>query len=273
MVITKTQEDIMLQFAIVLNLEIMRQLRLVIFFAFIMSCNSPVEAQIEGIYIGEINGATATLTLKKQTQTTYSGTMQDGYQNYVVSTQIDNNCMKGNAMETSLNIEILISGCFKNNQIEIDFDFSKIGVAETQKVLFIKENKPNNSEVSLKSTNERDLQMVGLWKQEQLYNSGYGSNYFGGSFTQKIIFYADGSLADGGSQSTISGNDYSGNSTSGRGSKVSGVSWFTKNKHLYIKVFQNGQSQTADAGKYYIEDGKLLITDQNGNKTLLIKIQ
>lgn len=35
----------------------------------------------------------------------------------------------------------------------------------------------------------------------------------------------------------------------------------------------NGQTQTVDVGKYYIENGKMLITASNGKKVLLTKQQ
>ncbi|WP_130733931.1 hypothetical protein [Flavobacterium sp. J27] len=246
-----------------------------------MSCQNTTQAQMEGNYIGEINGATITLSLKKQSKNDYVGTMQDEQQTYAISAKIVDNCLKGNAVENNLQINIILSGCLQSNQIDMSFDFSNVGLAQTQNVLFTKQDNYNskttpsqNTSFSQKSSNkERDLNLVGLWKQEQLYNSGSGDNYFGGSFTQKVIFYADGSIADGGSQATMSGSDYSGNSSSGSGGKASGVNWSTQNKHLFITVTQNGQTQTVDAGKYYVENDKMLITSQNGGKTLLIKVQ
>ncbi|NHN24501.1 hypothetical protein FIA58_002330 [Flavobacterium jejuense] len=242
----------------------------------LMSCQTPTQAQMEGIYIGDIDGASITLTLKKVTATSYEGSMQDEQQNYVVTAQVDDNCLHGNAVENDLHITLLLSGCLQKNQIEMGFDFSNLGVTEIKKVLFIKQTSATSSNTNQPKKNagtDRDQALVGVWKQEQLYSSGSGDAFFGGSVTQKVVFYPDGSIADGGSQATMSGSDYSGNSTSGYVGKAAGVSWSTKNKHLYITITQNNQTQTADAGKYYVENGKMLITDQNGNKTLLIKVQ
>ncbi|MCO6163278.1 MULTISPECIES: hypothetical protein [unclassified Flavobacterium] len=246
-----------------------------------MSCQNATQAQMEGNYTGEINGAIITLSLQKQSKDMYVGTMQDEQQTYVITAQKEGNCLKGNAVENNLQINIIVSGCLQNNQIDMSFDFSNVGLAQTQNVVFTKNGSQNATVVSnpktattQKSSNtERDLNVVGVWKQEQLYNSGSGDGFFGGSFTQKVVFYTDGGIADGGSQATMSGSDYSGSSSSGYGNKAPGVSWSTKNKHLFITVTQNGQTQTVDVGKYYVENGKMLITSQNGAKTLLLKVQ
>ena len=246
-----------------------------------MSCHNTTQAQMEGNYTGAINGATITLSLKKQGDDNYVGTMQDEQQTYAVTAQKEGNCLKGNAVENNLQINIIVSGCLQNNQIDMSFDFSNVGLAQTQKVLFTKNGSQNTKVVSNQKTattqnssnTERDLNVAGVWKQEQLYNSGSGDGFFGGSFTQKVVFYNDGGIADGGSQATMSGSDYSGSSSSGYGTKAPGVSWSTQNKHLFITVTQNGQTQTVDVGKYYVENGKMLITSQNGTKTLLLKVQ
>ncbi|VXC34212.1 conserved exported hypothetical protein [Flavobacterium sp. 9AF] len=246
-----------------------------------MSCQNTTQAQMEGNYTGEINGATITLFLKKQDKDTYVGTMHDEQQTYAVTAKKEGNCLKGNVVENSLQINIIVSGCLQNNQIDMSFDFSNVGLAQTQNVLFTKNGSQNTNVISNQKTattqksssTERDLNIVGVWKQEQLYNSGSGDGFFGGSFTQKVIFYSDGGIADGGSQATMSGSDYSGSSSSGYGNKAPGVSWSTQNKHLFITASQNGQTQTVDVGKYYVENGKMLITSQNGTKTLLLKVQ
>lgn len=245
-----------------------------------MSCQNTTQAQMEGNYSGVINGATITLSLKKQENDNYIGTMQDEQQTYAVTAQKEGNCLKGNAVENNMQINIIISGCLQNNQIDMSFDFSNVGLAQTQNVLFTKQGTENTKVLSNQKTassqnnssTTRDTNVVGIWKQEQLYNSGSGDGFFGGSFTQKVIFYSDGSIADGGSQATMSGSDYSGSSSSGYGNKAPGVSWSTQNKHLFITVTQNGQTQTVDVGKYYVENGKMLITSQNGAKTLLIRV-
>ncbi|HLT54332.1 MAG TPA: hypothetical protein VKZ97_10585 [Flavobacteriaceae bacterium] len=239
------------------------------------SCQDTAQAQIEGYYQGEINGGKISLTLDNDGHGNLKGKMQDEHQIYNIEALVTDNCLKGNATENNLQINLIVSGCLKNNQIEMSFDFSNVGLAEIQKVVFTKQSSvkdvDNENQPSIHNDTNRDAEVVGLWKQEQLYNSGYGDNYFGGSFTQKVVFYADGSIADGGSQATMSGNDYSGNSTSTNSGKIAGVTWSTKNRHLYITVTQNGQTQTVDVGKYYVENGKMLITDKNDNKTLLVK--
>ena len=239
---------------------------------FIMVCCKQESQAQETTYYGSINGSTIELTLNKTGELNYSGTLKDEQQTYTVLATRENDCFSGNALEKQLNINLPIKGCFKDDNIEMHIDFSNYGVTELQRVV-LSQKKAEHKTVSTNTNKEnRDSRLVGLWKQEQLYNSGYGDNSFGGSYTQKAIFYADGSMADAGSETYISGNDYSGNSTTQGSNKVPGVSWHTKNNHLFFTVSQNGQSQTTNAGKYYIDNGRMLITDANGNKTLLLKV-
>lgn len=115
-----------------------------------------------------------------------------------------------------------------------------------------------------------DQNLVGKWVNEQIYNSGSGDSFFGGTTTQSLIFYADGSLSDGGSSTTVSGSNYYGSSSDkGASPAIPNVSWYAQNQHIFIKDAVSGQ--TVDLGKYYIENGALLITGNNGKKLLFRK--
>ena len=240
------------------------------------SCNSNAQESLEGIYYGQADGSNLKLELKLEGTGNYSGKLTDEYQTYVINAQATADCLEGSAFEEQLQINLKLSGCREADALAMKLDFSDLGIELVKDVRFSKQRQQSvrNSQESnfIEPSTTRDPQVAGVWKQEQLYNSGYGDNFFGGSFTQKVVFYPDGGVADGGSQATVSGGDYSGNSTSGNGAAVPGVSWSTKNKHLYITVSQNGQTQTIDAGKYYVDNDKMLITSENGSKTLLIKV-
>lgn len=238
-----------------------------------------LNAQLEGNYTGTINGSTVQLQLQSAGINQLVGRLSDEYQTFKISATTNNQCFEGNAVETNLNLDLAIKGCQNQQTLKIQLDFSALGVNEIQEIILTKvpfsnqNTSRNNTNTTADLKVNRDYALVGLWKQEQIYNSGYGGDYFGGSLTQKVIFFADGSIADAGSQAHISGHDFSGLSQDQSIDKIEGVQWSTQNNQLLLTVSKEGQSQTVTMGKYYIENGKMLITNKNGEKTLLIKIE
>ena len=128
-----------------------------------------------------------------------------------------------------------------------------------------------SSKQPLPSGATHDPMVVGKWVQESNYSSGYGDNAFAGMSIQSIIFYADGTIADGGSRAMISGSNYGGDSGNSQQQAIKGVSWYTKTQQLYLVATENGKTETVLLGKYYIEKGAMLLTGQNGKKILLQK--
>ena len=120
------------------------------------------------------------------------------------------------------------------------------------------------------STNELDPEVVGTWRNESNTSTGGGSDDIYSSTQERIIFNEDGTLASGDSQTMIGGatSDFS----EQKGSKVPIANWFTKDQNIYITAKDNsGKEETAKMGRYYIENGKMLITSDNGTKLLLYK--
>jgi hypothetical protein len=233
----------------------------------------------EGIYKGTINEDVATLTLTAPTANELSGTMVDSRQTYVVKATKTANKIKGTATETSLGIAFDLNGVLQNNVLSMDLSITMFGTTESSHIDFVKEGAKKieptvpqySSKQPLPSGATHDPMVVGKWVQESNYSSGYGDNAFGGMSIQSIIFYADGTIADGGSRAMISGSNYGADSGNSQQQAIKGVSWYTKTQQLYLVATENGKTETVLLGKYYIEKGAMLLTGQNGKKILLQK--
>ncbi len=245
--------------------------------------NAPTFAQqtFVGTYHGQINGDNVELVLTSEGTNILEGTMKDSQQSYTVTATTSGDKLTGKAVENLYGITFLLDGTLTNNQLPITMTVDVFGVPQVIKVDFTKSETISTSttttpipheKIGLPPNAQNDPNLVGVWTKEELYNSGYGDNFMGGSFSQSLVFYADGSVSDGGSSTSISGSNYSGSSQSGgQGQALPGTSWYNLDNQLYLQVTQNGKTETAHLGRYYIERGKLLITHPNGNKLFLTK--
>ncbi|MFN4147517.1 MAG: hypothetical protein ACK4GN_16950 [Runella sp.] len=238
----------------------------------------PCMAQWSGVYEGELNGDKVVVRLTLLNGNKIEGEMKDSHQQFKITGEVNGNRMAGDAIEPSLGLKCVLLGERKNNK-SIDFKLITKILGLTSEVPFtvfkknLAENtpKPNKDpKTSVLPNQNRDTRLVGRWTKSESYNSGYGDNFMGANFSQVIILFGDGSVADGGSDATISGKNYYGQSK-GNSKTVQGLTWFTKDNQLYFSYTQNGQTQTESVGKYYVEDNKMLITQKNGQKILLTK--
>lgn len=226
------------------------------------------------------------LSLTSNSNNRYVGKMYDSKQTYSVDIQTTGKQFEGTAVESSLNITFQINGQLIGKTMNMTMAFSFLGESATQSLVLNKidnnsnssqtaeHSKPNTSNNGLKAPSgaQRDANLVGKWQQSETYSSGYGSDSFFGTTVNNIIFLADGGLSDGGSQATMSGSSYYGNTGTSAPQKIPNVIWYTLNSHIFLIATENGQTQTVDLGKYYIENGKILITGNNGKKVLLTKV-
>lgn len=117
---------------------------------------------------------------------------------------------------------------------------------------------------------QRDPEVVGTWMHESVTSLGSSGDQ---TFIQKqelMTFGEDGSLTYGGSKTSVGGNmsDYSEEA----GSAIPDVVWHTKENSIYLTAKdKSGKQETAKMGTYYMEDGKMLITSDNGTKMVLVK--
>ena len=129
----------------------------------------------------------------------------------------------------------------------------------------------DQSQVVFPSGASHPQELLGTWTKEELYQSGQGDSYMGASASESMTFLAGGRMAESGSSATISGSNYSGQS-SGQGTGViPGLVWYTIGNQLYLQVTENGQTQNVHLGKYYVENNNMLITGTNGEKILLTR--
>ena len=238
--------------------------------------------QWSGNYEGSLNGDKIVMKFSQERQEKVSGEMSDSYQNFKITGDINGNRMAGDAIEQTLGLKFALFGELREDRIEFKlvaklfglksetpFTVVRISGNQSSKVTG-KESKPITTVLPKGGT--RDPKIVGKWTKNESYNSGYGDNFMGSNFSQSLIFLDDGGVADGGSSANMSGNNYSGSSTSGQGVKrIPDLIWFTKENQLFLTYTQNDKAQTELLGKYYIENGKMLLTLTNGNKILLTR--
>lgn len=250
--------------------------QLALFFSLI--CYTMVQAQWSGTYYGTVNGDAVVMNLT-QNGTAVTGDMKDSQQTYIVSGTVNGNTLTGTAVEnnlalnfgltaekanTILNCKLIIEMNGERAEIPFSVEKSVDGTAE----------QPSSQETAIPekipfpagSTFPTALQ--GKWTKSEIYNSGYGDNYMGSTFSQSMTFFADGSIADNGSSATMSGSDYSGQSADSGSGKLPGVGWYAKKNDLYLIAFAEGKWQSVLLGTWYVENNHLLITGTNGEKQL-----
>ena len=227
-----------------------------------------------GNYTGFINETeTVTLSLNMQQQDVYSGTLKDSQQSYEVNAVSLDGKLTGTATESNLGLTFDLEGILQGNQLTLNLAvlgsvttvlMTKAGTAATN-------TKPAPSTATATpKPGKRDPNVVGKWTHQTNYNSGYGQE---GTMSneESIIFNDEGTLSNGGSRTVTGGSDWSGTSGSAAGGVIPGLYWYTENQQIFLTTTQNGKTETASLGRYYIEDGKMLITGADGTKMLYYK--
>lgn len=224
-----------------------------------------------GNYTGLLNNTeNITLSLKSGVKNTYTGTLKDSQQTYEVNASASEGKLTGTATEFKLNLTFDLEGFLQGNQLTLKLAI--LGSVTT--VIMTKEGAAATTTKSTPSaaaatpkTGKRDPDVVGKWTHQTNYSSGLGQD---GTMSneESIIFNGDGTLANGGSRTVTGGGDWSGSSESAAGGVIPGISWYTENQQIFLVTTENGSAETISLGRYYIEDGKMLITGANGTKML-----
>ncbi|MCE2821298.1 MAG: hypothetical protein LW693_02610 [Saprospiraceae bacterium] len=222
-----------------------------------------------GKYNGVYQSEPVVLTLVASDGGAYSGVLDDSHNKYDVTARGQGGELTGQARESSLGLTLQLRGALKGNQlalklgimgVELPIDLYREGGGEV----------PARQPVSTVSGRQRDQALVGSWTSQSNYNSGgFGQGSMSSEST--LILLADGRVADGGSRTVVGGSGWSGSSGGSATGVVDGVYWFTENKKLYLQADQNGKTEVQSLGKYYIENNRLLITADNGNKVLFYR--
>jgi hypothetical protein len=236
----------------------------------------PLFGQFSGKYSSFFNGDNIMLEIK-QKDNVITGYMKDSQQNYTITAEKTEQGFEGSAVDEKIGITFLVRGTRTADGLDMDFDVDYEGNrTDAFLVNFVKEGKEKNTagEGGKKGKKPIDKRIVGQWKHESFYSSGYGADAMSGSNVQYLAFNEDGTMTDMGNQANISGSNYSGNSGKGSGNgTVSNVWYYTKGNQIMVYTMVNGVEQEMPMGTYYIEDGKLLITATNGEKMLLQRVQ
>ena len=234
-----------------------------------------------GKFSGEVNGDPAVMDLFSDGVNKVKGTLHDSEQNFDLAGDVTGNRMALDAVEKKLGMTFVLLGELKGNSAELKLMIELNGQMNETSFVLTKQS-TNNVKIGTPKTtstgitykqlpmgSKLDPKIVGKWTKNETYNSGSGSNFMGANFSQSLVFLADGSLAEGGSNASMSGSNYSGQSSGNGNSELEGISWYVKGTKLYLSIEQNGQKQEVPLGKYFIENNNMLITGENGEKLLL----
>lgn len=247
--------------------------------ACVYSQSPSMSAPLNGTYMAEFGGDVLTLNLKPSNSSTYTGEMKDSQQTYAVELRQKGNTVEGSAVESTMGLVFTITGTTGQDAMSLHFEIDLFGKINSMDIVFTKPGSASsaslpdasNSDLTFPAGAEHPQALTGTWTHEQLYQSGYGDNGMSAGFSESMTFLPDGHLAEGGSNTYISGSNYSGQSAGAGSGIVPGVVWYTIGNQLYMIVNENGTTETVHLGKYYIEDGHLLITTLSGEKLLLSK--
>ncbi len=228
-----------------------------------------------------INGDKLTLTLENVSGSSYSGILNDSYEDSPVVLELSGTSFNGVVTETSEGIDIHVNGEIIGDQLLFNFIVDPLGETDPIEVRFIRDGSKVPSPATTGDQNQpildfpsgafHPLEIIGTWSKEELYQSGSGDNYMGAGFTQSMTFLPDGHIAEGGSSANISGSNYFGQSAGQGAGVIPGLAWYTIDNKIYLQITDNGQTQNVQLGTYYIEGNNMLITGTSGEKILLTK--
>jgi hypothetical protein len=236
---------------------------------------------LAGNYSSTFNGANVTLRIKHKQGASYTGVMNDSYQTIKMTLQRSGTEVKGEATEPTLGITFQIQGEVLGDELALNFKVDFMGENNTMDILFtrdIETTEPEGSNDFPEPTSlvfpvgaEHPVDITGTWSKDEMYQSGSGSNYMGAGFTESMTFLPDGHIAEGGSAASISGSNYSGQSTGAGSGVIQGLAWYTMGNRIFLQVTDAGKTQNMPLGTFYIEGNNMLITGTSGEKLLLTK--
>lgn len=247
---------------------------------FLLMTTSALFAQWTGTYIGSANGDQVRLTLAQNGETV-TGEMKDSYQFFEIAGTAKGLRFTGTATERTLQLQFDFFAVQSGDLLECKLSIEISGTTNESDFTLQKEDESQvvetdqSNAVSTKIPFPKDATfpaaLVATWTQNESYNSGSGDNFMGANFSQSTTFYNDGTISEGGSSASVSGSNYSGQSTGSGSGKVEGAGWYAKQKELYIIVNNNGKWESYLLGTWYTENNHLLLTTVKGEKILLNK--
>lgn len=250
-------------------------MKLFLSLGFLLTLSSLVFGQdFSGQYYGKYNGDNVTLSLETAGKNQWTGLMKDSGQEYQVTATNQGSSLKGKANCVALSVSFDLIGQLNGNVLDVKINFMGIEMP----IIFTKSGssapaasaKTSTTMPALPAGAQHDPKLIGTWMQQENYNSGAGMDgYF--SSNSYLAFNSDGTLTDLGNETMVGSNSGSGRSNNGGGGVVPGVKWYTEKNSLFLVATDGVKTETARLGKYYIENGALLITADNGTKVLYYK--
>lgn len=227
---------------------------------------------VSGHYQGLLSGEPVSLQLQEEGHQV-SGVLSDETYSYSVEAQVAGERLSGRAIQPELGLMVMLDGPISTNGLDLTITLTLLGQTATERVWFSRsgahpgsQREPSSEARHSTPSAQRDRALIGHWVHEELYNSGSGADFMGSSSTQSMVLLADGRIANGGSSVHMGGSNYSGYSSDEGGEVVAGASWRTRDQHLYF--VEDASGQQADLGRYFVENGRLLLTGNNGKRML-----
>lgn len=254
-----------------------------VFILILLLSGSTVFSQWQGMFTGNVLGDNVTMQLEENGNNEITGWMKDSQQQYTITGTAQGKMLVANAVENTYNLNFVLTGTIRDSYADFVLSFEYNGEKNSNPFTLKKQGDNITSEIKSENTisisqNEslptgatRDQNLVGKWSKNETYQSGYGDGSMSGNITSSLFLLSDGSLGNGGSNATISGENYYGNSGSSQAEIIPNVSWYTIGNQLYLSVTENGKTQDTHLGQYYVEDNKLLLTGSNGVKIFMTR--
>lgn len=244
---------------------------------FLIACSA---ASAES-YIGEIGGDRVQMQIEFDGESV-RGSMRDSHQQYAIEGTLANGELQATATESTTGVVFQLRGRRLTAALDLRVTLEILGEVSEQSLYLTRvDSAPTAGEPDTASASapapgaiasgERDPALIGHWVHESNYQSGAGDSYFAANTRQSMVLLADGRVLNGGSDVSVSGDNYFGQSA-GEGGGDSEIRWTTRDNHIYFSGTEAGVAQTVDVGRYYVENGRMLITGNNGTKLLLTKV-
>lgn len=239
-------------------------------------------------YYATVNGDAATLHLV-QTGAALSGWLSDSQQRFEINGTTTKEGFSATAQEPSLGVTMQLDARRQEGGYYVVAQLRFLGTLQPAfEALFLpKGGSPARSSTGASSTTSSqsrapspgapavlsskrlDPALVRTWREEHHYSSGYGSDFSGSTYTYLRV-NADHTLSELGGAANMQGENYSGQSSGAEGSGTIPNYWvYTDGKRLMACAVVNGAVQHEQLGEYFIENGKLLITESGSGKRRL----
>lgn len=234
---------------------------------------SSLFGQWAGDYYGTVNGDNVRITLV-QNGSEITGEMQDSQQTYALQGNVAGAEFTGTATESTYQLSFGLNAYMNGEMLECNLIVEMNG--ERSEVPFLMQKQGSNTvnpsagaSIPFPKDATFPVALTGFWTQHESYNSGSGDNFMGANFSQTMTFHPDGTLSEGGTNASMSGADYSGQSEGAGAGKLEGLGWYAVENNFYLIVFHEGKWLPVNVGTWYAENNNLLITGSGGEKLLL----